>query len=75
MAVSGTDLKEGEPVIVEGGYNLPEGTPVKPPPEDKAVARARSPRPMSVDPGAGDRRAARTERGINLVAWPGPTSG
>ena len=24
--VSGTDLKEGEPVIVEGGYNLPEGT-------------------------------------------------
>ncbi len=29
VAVSGTDLKEGEPVIVEGGYNLPEGTPVK----------------------------------------------
>ncbi len=27
--ISGTDLKEGEPVIVEGGYNLPEGTPVK----------------------------------------------
>ena len=25
-AVSGTDLKEGESVIVEGGYNLPEGT-------------------------------------------------
>jgi hypothetical protein len=25
----GTDLKEGEPVIVEGGYNLPEATPVK----------------------------------------------
>jgi multidrug efflux pump subunit AcrA (membrane-fusion protein) len=29
VAVSGTDLKEGEPVIVEGGYNLPEGTEVK----------------------------------------------
>jgi RND family efflux transporter MFP subunit len=29
VAVSGTDLKEGESVIVEGGYNLPEGTPVK----------------------------------------------
>src|SRR4029077_7215756 len=29
VAVAGTDLKESEPVIVEGGYNLPEGTPVK----------------------------------------------
>ena len=29
VAVSGTDLKEGEPVIIEGGYNLPEETPVK----------------------------------------------
>ena len=29
VAIAGTDLKEGEPVIVEGGYNLPEGTPVK----------------------------------------------
>ena len=29
VAVSKTDLKEGEPVIVEGGYNLPEGTAVK----------------------------------------------
>lgn len=28
IAVSDTDLKEGEPVIVEGGYNLPEGTAV-----------------------------------------------
>jgi RND family efflux transporter MFP subunit len=28
VAVSGTDLKEGELVVVEGGYNLPEGTPV-----------------------------------------------
>ncbi len=29
VAISGTDLKEGEPVIVEGGYNLPADTPVK----------------------------------------------
>lgn len=28
VAVTGTDLKAGEPVIVEGGYNLPDGTPV-----------------------------------------------
>ena len=42
VAVTGTDLKEGEPVIVEGGYNLPEGTPVKlaQPETPKAVARA-----------------------------------
>ncbi len=29
VEVAGTDLKQGEPVIVEGGYNLPEKTPVK----------------------------------------------
>jgi RND family efflux transporter MFP subunit len=29
VAVSGTDLKESEPVVVEGGYNVPEGTAVK----------------------------------------------
>ena len=29
VAVTGTDLKEGEPVIVEGGYNVPEGTAVE----------------------------------------------
>ena len=29
VAIAKTDLKEGEPVIVEGGYNLPEGTAVK----------------------------------------------
>ena len=28
VAVSNTDLQEGEPLIVEGGYNLKEGTPV-----------------------------------------------
>ena len=31
IEVAGTDLKAGEPVIVEGGYNLPEKTAVKPP--------------------------------------------
>jgi RND family efflux transporter MFP subunit len=29
IEVAGTDLKAGEPVIVEGGYNLPEKTAVK----------------------------------------------
>jgi RND family efflux transporter MFP subunit len=28
IAVTGTDLKEGELVVVDGGYNVPEGTPV-----------------------------------------------
>jgi RND family efflux transporter MFP subunit len=29
IEVAGTDLKDGEPVIVDGGYHLPEKTPVK----------------------------------------------
>ena len=41
VAVTGTDLKEGEPVIVEGGYNLPEGTAVKAAEPEKAKAVAR----------------------------------
>ena len=28
-AVSGTDLEPGEPVVVEGGFNLPDETPVR----------------------------------------------
>ena len=47
VAISGTDLKEGEPVIVEGGYNLPEGTPVEAAPSktsSEKVARAESSR-------------------------------
>ena len=28
VELAGTDLKPGEPVVVEGGYNLPEGTAV-----------------------------------------------
>lgn len=39
-AVTGTDLKPGEPMIIEGGYSLPEGTPVKVAQERKTVARA-----------------------------------
>jgi multidrug efflux pump subunit AcrA (membrane-fusion protein) len=39
VAVSNTDLKDGEPVIVEGGYNLPEGTPVRFS-ADQTIARA-----------------------------------
>ena len=27
--ISGTDLKAGEQVVIEGGFNLPEGTPVR----------------------------------------------
>jgi multidrug efflux pump subunit AcrA (membrane-fusion protein) len=43
VSITGTDLKEGEPVVVEGGYNLPEGTPVNGATEKAApekVARA-----------------------------------
>jgi RND family efflux transporter MFP subunit len=29
VSISGTDLTAGEPVIIEGAYALPEGTPVK----------------------------------------------
>lgn len=40
VPVSGTDLKPGELVIVEGGYNLPEGTTVKLAHTDQALAHA-----------------------------------
>ena len=43
VAVSGTDLEVGEPVIVEGGYNLPEETPVTIE-QDQTVAQAEEPR-------------------------------
>ena len=44
VAISGTDLKAGEPVIVEGGYNLPEETPVNLAEDGaKALARAEEP--------------------------------
>ena len=28
IVVSNTDLKEGEPLVIEGGYNLKDGTPL-----------------------------------------------
>ena len=46
IEVAGTDLKAGEPVIVEGGYNLPEKTAVKisDEKEDKGARKRRRPR-------------------------------
>ena len=38
--VSGTDLAPGEPVVVEGGFNLPEGTPVQVETAPPSVAEA-----------------------------------
>jgi multidrug efflux pump subunit AcrA (membrane-fusion protein) len=38
--VSGTDLEPGEQVVVEGGFNLPEGTEVEVEPQAPAVAEA-----------------------------------
>jgi RND family efflux transporter MFP subunit len=45
--VSGTDLKEGEPVVVDGGYNLPADTPVK-----LAEAKAAAETPAAHEPAA-----------------------
>jgi RND family efflux transporter MFP subunit len=39
--VSGTDLEPGELVVVEGGFNLPEGTPVQVKTDPPSVAEAR----------------------------------
>jgi HlyD family secretion protein len=38
--ITGTDLKPGEPVVVDGGFNLPEETPVKESAGRSAVAEA-----------------------------------
>ena len=38
IEIGGTDLKCGEPVVVEGGYNLPEGTAVAVEKAEKATA-------------------------------------
>ncbi len=43
IEVAGTDLKEGELVVLEGGYNLPEGTPVKPAGEKEDAAKEAEP--------------------------------
>jgi multidrug efflux pump subunit AcrA (membrane-fusion protein) len=45
IVVSDIDLKPGEPVIVEGGYNLPEGTEV-------AVESTETAKPAEPEPGA-----------------------
>lgn len=43
VTVTETDLKAGEPVIVEGGYNLPEGTTVHiAPPMTRAASAGKS---------------------------------
>ena len=39
--VAGTDLEPGEPVVVQGGFNLPEGTPVEIEADPPSVAEAR----------------------------------
>jgi len=39
--VLGTDLEPGEPVVIEGGFNLPEGTPVRVEVDPPSVAEAR----------------------------------
>jgi hypothetical protein len=36
--ISGTDLKPGEAVVVDGGFNVPENTSVKPSAGGAAVA-------------------------------------
>jgi RND family efflux transporter MFP subunit len=55
IEVTGTDLKEGELVILEGGYNLPEGTPVKPASEKEDAKEGEPARP------AGEKTEAHTE--------------
>lgn len=40
--ITGTDLQPGERVVVDGGFNLPEETPVKEGPSRAAVAEAES---------------------------------
>lgn len=47
VEIEGTDLKPGEPVIVEGGYNLPEGTKVEAATESNENGR------NEIDPPAG----------------------
>jgi hypothetical protein len=57
VAVAKTDLKEGEPVVVEGGYNVPENTlatilpdpPATPAAESKADAPAESKDPPKAE--------------------------
>ena len=61
IAVSDTDLKPDEPVVVEGGYNLPDDTEVEVE-KSRGVARgprrARSARPDKDIAGEASRREA-----------------
>ena len=53
------DLKAGEPVIVEGGYSLPDGTnvTVEPPPADhRGSSGGGAKQPTTVGPDTGGRR-------------------
>jgi multidrug efflux pump subunit AcrA (membrane-fusion protein) len=54
VAVSGTDLKEGEPVIVEGGYNLPEGTHVDIAKDEPAKGEPAKGEPAKDEPAKGE---------------------
>ena len=49
IEVGGTDLKPGEPVVVEGGYNLPEGTKV-------AVEKAEEAKPAEAEKEGDDKK-------------------
>ena len=73
MAVAGTDLKEGEPVIVEGGYNLPEGTPVKLAGAKAVSAGGGRPMSLTLEPETEHRRPSAA--GSISSPWPGRTSG
>ena len=82
IEVGGTDLKPDEPVVVEGGYNLPEGTEVA---VEKAAEAKGEPELESNKPGesrcpesAHDRRrpaVPRAQRGLNLVVLARPYFG
>ena len=50
VEVQGTDLKAGEPVIVEGGWSLPEGTEVKARPEEDSGAATPAQKPPEHKP-------------------------
>jgi RND family efflux transporter MFP subunit len=58
--VSGTDLKQGEPVVIEGGYNLPTDTPVRLA-EPKAAAETPATHEPAATPHPGGTAGAETK--------------
>ena len=59
VEVLGTDLKPQEPVIVEGGYNLPEGTEVTTEPEkEEKAAEPKAKQEKEAEPKAKEKPAA-----------------